>query len=77
MCGVEVTHEFEADVRCLDPAVAQRVILKTEWLAEHPEALRFPLRHLPEDLKGVLAEKPFRPKQLATESRKSSTTRRV
>ena len=24
-----------------------------EWLAEHPEALRFPLRHVPEDLKGL------------------------
>ncbi len=53
MYRVEVTPGFEEDVRHLDPAVAQRVILKAEWLAEHPEALRFPLRHLPEDLKGL------------------------
>ena len=29
------------------------MIRKVEWLAECPEALRFPLRHLPEDLKGL------------------------
>ncbi len=53
MYRLEVTPEFEEDARRLDPAVAQRVILRAEWLAEHPEALRFPLRHLPEDLRGL------------------------
>lgn len=33
--------------------MAPRVLRKVEWLAEHPESLRFPLRHLPEALKGL------------------------
>ncbi|MBI2913541.1 MAG: hypothetical protein HYY03_06435 [Chloroflexi bacterium] len=37
----------------MDPAVAARVIERIEWLADHPEVLRFPLRHLPRDLRGL------------------------
>jgi len=50
---VETTPEFDEDLGSLDHSVAQRVVRKVEWLAAHPEALRFPLRHLPEDLKGL------------------------
>lgn len=53
MYRIETTPEFDEDLRNLDHAVARRVIAKVEWLAEHPEALRFPLRHLPDDLKGL------------------------
>jgi len=45
--------ETRSDLSDLDRAVAQRVIRKVEWLAEHPQVLRHPLRHLPEDLKGL------------------------
>jgi mRNA-degrading endonuclease RelE of RelBE toxin-antitoxin system len=50
---IETTPEFDEDLRNLDHAVARRIIAKAEWLAEHPEALRFPLRHLPNDLKDL------------------------
>lgn len=53
MYRVETTPEFDEDLGSLDHSVAQRVVRKVEWLAEHPEVLRFPLRHLPEDLKGL------------------------
>ncbi len=53
MYRIETTPEFDEDLHNLDRAVAQRIIRKMEWLVEHPEALRFPLRHLPEDLKGL------------------------
>lgn len=53
MYRVETTPEFDEDLGNLDRAVARRIIRKLEWLADHPEALRFPLRHLPEALKGL------------------------
>lgn len=53
MYRIETTPEFDEDLSDLDHSVVQRVVRKIEWLAEHPEALRFPLRHLPEDLKGL------------------------
>ena len=53
MYRIETTPEFDEDLRSLDRTVARRVIDKVEWLAEHPESLRFPLRHLPNDLKGL------------------------
>lgn len=53
MYRIETTPEFDEDLSGLDRAVAQRVIRKVEWLAEHPEVLCYPLRHLPEDLKGL------------------------
>lgn len=53
MYRIETTPEFDQDLGSLDRAVTRRVIRKVEWLAEHPEALRFPLRQLPEDLKGL------------------------
>ena len=53
MYRVETTPEFDQGLSSLDSAVARRVIRKVEWLAEHPEVLRFPLRHLPKGLKGL------------------------
>ena len=53
MYRVETTPEFDEDIRNLDQGVALRIIHKVEWLAAHPEALRFPLRNLPEDLRGL------------------------
>ena len=53
MYRIETTPEFDDDLRNLERQVAERVISKLEWLAQHPEALQSPLRHLPEDLKGL------------------------
>lgn len=53
MYRIETTPEFDEDLRRLDRGVARRVLEKVEWLAEHPETLRYPLRHLPDDLKGL------------------------
>lgn len=53
MYRIETAPEFDKDIGNLDLAIAQRIIRKVEWLARHPEVLRFPLRHLPEDLKGL------------------------
>ena len=53
MYRIETTPEFEQDLSNLDRAVVQRIVRKLEWLAEHPETLRFPLRHLPDDLQGL------------------------
>lgn len=53
MYRVEATPQFEADLRRLDQETARRILDKVRWLAEHPEALRFPLQHMPDDLKGL------------------------
>ncbi len=53
MYRVETTPHFDDDLRRLDRATAERIIEVLEWLAYHPEVLRFPLRHLPRDLKGL------------------------
>ncbi len=50
---VLATPEFERDYRKLPPEVAARVNEKIDSLAEHPEEMRFPLKHLPESLKGL------------------------
>ena len=51
--AVVVTAEFEKDFRKLPREVAARVAEKIEQLAEHPEHLRFPLKHVPESLRGL------------------------
>lgn len=53
MYRIGTAPEFDEDIGDLDPAIAQHIIRKVEWLAKHPGVLRFPLRHLPEDLKGL------------------------
>ncbi len=50
---VEVTPEFERDFGRLDPETAHRIRAKIEWLAEHPEAIPAPMKHLPRDLAGL------------------------
>ena len=53
MYRIETTPHFDNDLRRLDRSTAARIIETIEWLAEHPEALRFPLRNVPRDLKGL------------------------
>lgn len=50
---VEVTPEFERDLAHLAPQTRERICSKIEWLAEHPEALPSPMKHLPRDLAGL------------------------
>jgi len=37
----------------LDPPVAARIIAKIEWLAGHPELMKYHLKHMPDDLKTL------------------------
>jgi mRNA-degrading endonuclease RelE of RelBE toxin-antitoxin system len=37
----------------LDAHVARRIVAKIEWLAQHPEAIPAPMKHLPRDLAGL------------------------
>ena len=55
MYRIETTSEFDEDLGRLDRAIAQRIIRKVEWLAEYPESLRAPLRHLPDPDRRALA----------------------
>ncbi len=48
-----VTPEFESQLKKLDSQMVLRIQEKIEELAEHPELLRYPLKHLPADLKGL------------------------
>ena len=50
---VEVTPEFEQDLTRLTPQTRRRIRSKMEWLAEHPEVLPAPMKHLPRDLAGL------------------------
>ena len=50
---LEKTAEFERDFARLDPETARRIATKIEWLAEHPEAIPAPMKHLPRDLAGL------------------------
>ena len=53
MYQVVTTRQFDEDFGKLDEDTAVRVISKIEWLSKHPEVLRFPLKHIPRDLKGL------------------------
>lgn len=53
MYRIETTRHFDDDLRRLNRRIAARIIEAIEWLAQHPEALRFPLRHVPRDLRGL------------------------
>lgn len=53
MYKIKTTHDFDKDFKKLDSDIASRVLKKLEWLSEHPEVLRFPLKNLPENIKGL------------------------
>ena len=53
MYTLETTPQFDADIEGLDPPVALRVLKKVKWLAQNPETLRFGLKHMPDDLRGL------------------------
>ena len=53
MYRLETTPDFERDLKTLERDIAQRISKKLEWLSQNPEALRFPLKHAPKDLKGI------------------------
>jgi mRNA-degrading endonuclease RelE of RelBE toxin-antitoxin system len=53
MYQIETTPDFDRNIKALDPPIAARIIKKIEWLAEHPELLRSPLKNMPKDLKGL------------------------
>lgn len=50
---VLATPTFEKDYGRLSKETAARVAEKIDVLAEHPEEMRFPLKHLPDPLKGL------------------------
>lgn len=51
MYKIEYTPTFEKDLDLLDKSIAKRIIKKLEWFQEHPEVLRFPLKHLSSELR--------------------------
>ena len=53
MYRVDTTPQFDDDLRRLPRPTAARIIERIEWLAQHPDVLRFPLRHVPPDLRGL------------------------
>lgn len=53
MYQIKTTPDFDKDLKNLDRSIAARIIKKLEWLSQHPEVLKFPLKNLPEDLKGL------------------------
>ncbi len=53
MYRVETTPDFDKDIKGLNREVALRILEKLDWLSQHPEVLRFPLKNPPKDLKGI------------------------
>lgn len=53
MYRIETTPDFDKDFKSLDREVALRILKKLDWLSQHPEVLRFPLKNPPKDLKGL------------------------
>lgn len=53
MYRIDTTPDFDRDIKTLDPPVAARIIKKIEWIAKHPELLKYPLRGMHEGLKGL------------------------
>jgi mRNA-degrading endonuclease RelE of RelBE toxin-antitoxin system len=50
---LEITHEFEKAIAKLDRDVVAKVVKKLEWLSQHPQVLKSPLKNLPHDLKDL------------------------
>ncbi len=53
MYRVETTPDFDKDIKSLNREIALRILKKLDWLSQHPEVLRFPLKNPPKDLKGI------------------------
>ncbi|GMT47464.1 MAG: translation repressor RelE [bacterium] len=53
MYRVETTPDFDRDIKRLDREIALRIIKKLDWLSQHPEVLKFPLKNSPKDIKGI------------------------
>lgn len=53
MYRIATTHTFEKDIKKLNHQVAKQIIEKIEYLAQHPELLRFRVKYLPKDLDGL------------------------
>ncbi len=53
MYKVEYTPTFEKDIDALDKSIVKRIITKIEWIQQHPETLRFPLKYMPQELKNL------------------------
>ncbi len=50
---LETTPSFERDFKRLDPPIRQRILDRLYWLADHPDQIGAPMKHLPADLKGL------------------------
>ncbi len=53
MYSLETTRQFDTDIESLDPMVALRLAKKIKWLCQNPKVLRFGLKHMPKDLRGL------------------------
>ena len=53
MYDVIFTPTAEKDFKNLDYDVQNRILKKVEYIASYPQLLDKPLKHLPEDLKGL------------------------
>jgi len=53
MYRLEETPTFRKDLARLDQQIAKQILKKLVWLSKHPETFRFPLKHMPSDLKGL------------------------
>ena len=53
MYRIDTTPEFDRDIKALDKPTASRIINKIEWLSINPTVLKYPLKHMPTDLKGL------------------------
>lgn len=53
MYQIETTLDFDKDIKNLDREIALRIIKKSDWLSQHPEVLKFPLKNPPKELKGL------------------------
>jgi len=47
MYQIKTTPTFDKDIKKLDRQTAKRIIQKIEYLANHPELLRFHIKYLP------------------------------
>lgn len=53
MYRVDTTPEFDKDLKKLDRGITIRILKKLDWLTQHPEVLKSPLKNLPKDIKGL------------------------